>query len=325
MSDDADADPGLRHAATIVLLRESRGEIEVLMTRRAAELAFMGDAWVFPGGRLDATDLDPRMAARVLPSAREARSSGLAWMSGEPLDAATNLALHIAGCRETFEESAVLLARHRDGRPCSTIDVDRLAGLRDACAARAGAFLELLQREDLYLDLDPLVYWAHWITPPHYRQRYDTRFFVVPVPAGQQPRVDSTETVEHRWISPRESIRQATAGEMLMAPPTVSVLTDLQFAYEQYGELATMLAAERHRIVPPIMPKMLKLEGGNVIVLPWDPAFASVPGAECRVLDRYPPSLASQPSRRNLTIDPPRKAGTAPRNEATATRSDPNE
>jgi len=315
LSGGADTDPVLRHAATILLLRESDGRIEVLMTRRAAELAFMGGAWVFPGGRLDVSDFDPQMTARVLPAARATCSRGLSQMSGEPLDAATTLALHIAGCRETFEESAVLLARHRDGQPCRPAEVDRLATLRDECAARSGAFLELLQREDLYLDLEPLVYWAHWITPTYYRQRYDTRFFVVPVPEGQHPRVDSTEAVEHRWISAREGIRQAASDEMLMAPPTVSVLTDLQLSYEHHGGLTALLAAERHRVVPPIMPKKLGLEGGDMVVLPWDPEFASIPGADCQVLDHYPASLASQPSRHKLTIDPPRKTGSAPHDD----------
>ena len=55
----------VRAAATVVLLRESGARLEVLLTRRSAQLAFMGDLWVFPGGRLDAADRAPETLARV--------------------------------------------------------------------------------------------------------------------------------------------------------------------------------------------------------------------------------------------------------------------
>jgi 8-oxo-dGTP pyrophosphatase MutT (NUDIX family) len=47
-------------AATVVLLRDGTDGIETLMLRRNAKLAFAGSAWVWPGGRVDPTDLDPR-------------------------------------------------------------------------------------------------------------------------------------------------------------------------------------------------------------------------------------------------------------------------
>jgi 8-oxo-dGTP pyrophosphatase MutT (NUDIX family) len=49
VSEDAPVHP----AATVVLLREGRGAVEVLLLRRNAQLAFHGGAWVFPGGRVD--------------------------------------------------------------------------------------------------------------------------------------------------------------------------------------------------------------------------------------------------------------------------------
>ncbi len=43
-------------AATVVLLRDVAGSLEVLLLRRNSQLAFHGGAWVFPGGRIDAAD-----------------------------------------------------------------------------------------------------------------------------------------------------------------------------------------------------------------------------------------------------------------------------
>ncbi len=49
---------GLRLSATVLLLRETSGQVEVLMQRRAAALAF-GGTWAFPGGAVEPADGDP--------------------------------------------------------------------------------------------------------------------------------------------------------------------------------------------------------------------------------------------------------------------------
>ena len=43
-------------AATVMLLREQGGRLEVLMLRRNRQLKSFGGAWVFPGGRVDKAD-----------------------------------------------------------------------------------------------------------------------------------------------------------------------------------------------------------------------------------------------------------------------------
>jgi 8-oxo-dGTP pyrophosphatase MutT (NUDIX family) len=62
-------------AATVVLVRDARDAIEVLLLRRSSKLAFHGGAWVFPGGRIDAEDAgdDGEVGAARRAAAREAR------------------------------------------------------------------------------------------------------------------------------------------------------------------------------------------------------------------------------------------------------------
>jgi 8-oxo-dGTP pyrophosphatase MutT (NUDIX family) len=48
--------PPLIPAATVMLLRDHQGHLEVLMLRRNRQLKSFGGAWVFPGGRVDETD-----------------------------------------------------------------------------------------------------------------------------------------------------------------------------------------------------------------------------------------------------------------------------
>lgn len=50
----AEAAP-LLHAATVVLLKESSGKVEVLMLQKNKNISF-GGMWVFPGGRIDDAD-----------------------------------------------------------------------------------------------------------------------------------------------------------------------------------------------------------------------------------------------------------------------------
>src|SRR4051794_19778932 len=73
-------------AATVVLLREAADQFEVLLLRRNADLAFLGGAWVFPGGRVDPGDDhgDGTQGAARRAAAREAREE-----AGVEVDPAT--------------------------------------------------------------------------------------------------------------------------------------------------------------------------------------------------------------------------------------------
>ena len=62
-------------SATVVLLREEAGALEVLMLRRSSKMAFHGGTWVFPGGRIDDEDWvegGDALAAAARAAAREA-------------------------------------------------------------------------------------------------------------------------------------------------------------------------------------------------------------------------------------------------------------
>lgn len=43
-------------SATVILMREVSGSVEVLLVKRNPSLAFLGGKWVFPGGKVDADD-----------------------------------------------------------------------------------------------------------------------------------------------------------------------------------------------------------------------------------------------------------------------------
>ncbi len=63
------APPPARPSATVMLLRETAGRLEVLLQRRASTLWF-GGTWVYPGGMVDPGDGD--YASEPLAAARHA-------------------------------------------------------------------------------------------------------------------------------------------------------------------------------------------------------------------------------------------------------------
>lgn len=285
-------------AATVLVLRESRDGLEVLLTRRAAALSFMGGLWVFPGGRMEPADHSAAMLQRVRGAAD---SCALRDLHGAPLAPALALGLCVAACRETFEEAGVLLASRCDGAPHGADQLERLAAMRGQ-AASADGFLGLLERESLELDVDRLVYWSHWVTPSAEPKRFDTRFFAVRVPEGQHASVDRCETTHHAWLAESPIRQHLASGDMRMAPPTIATLEDLWSCHRRHGGLDAMLAAERGREVPPILPKLQPMSDGNGFeaVLPWDEGYASVPGESCTLVTQYPDYLLGMPSRRRF-------------------------
>lgn len=247
--------PVVRHASTVVLLRDRDG-IEVFMLRRVSSMAFAPGAYVFPGGAVDARDAEYDLDAPD-------------WSGVLGADRATALELVCAAVRETFEEAHVLLAGpSKDTLVEDTTDLepDRLA-LLDRSQSLAG----FLKSRGLVLRADLLRPWAHWITPVVETKRYDTRFFVAGMPEGQRALDVSTEADRVAWLRPAEALAQAEKGVMFMMPPTLATLNDLT----AFGTVAEVLAAERDIMVH--QPDAKIIDGEPYLVLP-DHAAHHYPG-----------------------------------------------
>ncbi|MGI8624566.1 MAG: NUDIX hydrolase [Solirubrobacteraceae bacterium] len=67
-----------RQAATVIVLRGGAEGLEVLLVRRNPRQRFMGGAWVFPGGAVDAADGDDHLAHRAAGVREVAEEAGVA-------------------------------------------------------------------------------------------------------------------------------------------------------------------------------------------------------------------------------------------------------
>ena len=70
-----------RPASTVILLRAGDAPLEVLLVQRNPAARFMGSAWVFPGGAVDADDGDGTLAHR-LAGVREVEEEAGVRLSG---------------------------------------------------------------------------------------------------------------------------------------------------------------------------------------------------------------------------------------------------
>ena len=197
-----------RPAATLILLREGP---QVLMLQRAPTAAFLGGAYVFPGGSLDPQDADP---SRVVGLTEAQANERLKLVSGA-------IAYYVAAIRECFEEAGVLLARDASGARISAARAEKLMHWRTK------PFRNMLEAEDLYIPAGDLAYFGHWITAPGRSRRFDARFFVALAPEGQQGSHDATETVHDVWISPREALERGARGEIELVNATQQSLKEL--------------------------------------------------------------------------------------------------
>jgi 8-oxo-dGTP pyrophosphatase MutT (NUDIX family) len=137
-------------------------------------------------------------------------------------------------------------------------------------AHRAAAIRELHEEAAIELD-DPaaLVKFSRWITPAQVQIRFDTHFFLAPLPPGQEPTVDGKEVVELGWFTPQAALDAHAAQRIVLVFPTIKHLEQLS-AFATVDEL---LSYARDQDVQPVEPKVL-LEGEVArVLLPGDPGY----------------------------------------------------
>ena len=196
LTDGPPAEP--RQAATVIVLRGGDADLEVLLLRRNPAARFMGGAWVFPGGAVDAHEGEGDASHRI------------------------------AAVREVEEE----------------------AGLR-------------------LPDPGALVKFSRWITPPQIAIRFDTHFFLAPLPPGQEPRADGEEMVALGWHAPAGALDAHRRGELQLVFPTIKQLEQLA----GFASAAELLEWATGREVVAVEPRVLMTGEAARLVLPGEPGY----------------------------------------------------
>lgn len=238
--------PPIKDASTVMVLRDAERGPEVFVARRVKGMAFAGGMTVFPGGGVDAADDDPDLGWTGPDPAWWARRLGC--------DEPRARRLVCAAARETFEECGVLLADHLDGSPVA--DAGRYHTSRAELEGHRLTFSRFLEDEGLSLAAGRLRPFDHWITPAVEKRRYDTRFFLAALPAGQEPDDQTSEVDMTMWARPVDLLEDFRAGRSMLLPPTWTQLRHLA----GFADVASALAAERE--ISPIQPEIIEHRGG---------------------------------------------------------------
>jgi 8-oxo-dGTP pyrophosphatase MutT (NUDIX family) len=147
--------------------------------------------------------------------------------------------------------------------------VDAAEGAGDE-AHRAAAVRELREEAAITLE-DPasLVKFSRWITPAQVKIRFDTHFFLAPLPAGQEPRIDGSECVDVGWFAPAAALAAHRSGGLPLVFPTIKHLEQLG----EFDSASALLDYARGREVQPVEPRVV-LEGEVArVLLPGEPGY----------------------------------------------------
>lgn len=199
-----------------MVVRDGASGLETFMLRRRLELAFAPGAHVFPGGALDIEDGFDDVAEQC-----EGRSDGSASRTLGVADG--GLAYWVAAVREAFEEVGVLFAYDHNG---ATVRLDH-----DGHASRFRAYrrdvdrgsvrlAEVCRAEGLRVAVDAIRYFGRWVTPEASPKRFDTRFFVAPVPVGQTLAHEPVESLSGQWIRPADALGRHADDQWDLILPT---------------------------------------------------------------------------------------------------------
>lgn len=154
-------------SASILLIRDTRAGLEVLMQERPQTMSFAPGAFVFPGGKVD--DVDERYPADI-----------------------EDKALRVSAVRELYEEAGVLLA---DSLPSNFARHDKPED-----------FMADIIETQTALALNDLVLFANWVTPEVVPRRFDTFFYLAHDKHGQEIDPDMNETVSSHWVRPEQML-----------------------------------------------------------------------------------------------------------------------
>jgi 8-oxo-dGTP pyrophosphatase MutT (NUDIX family) len=139
---------------------------------------------------------------------------------------------------------------------------------------RMAAVRELQEEANVYLTVDDLYPFAHWVTPELETRRYDTRFFLARMPDGQEARHDESETTAVEWLSPRAAIERFEQRTLRLPPPTWTTIRQLA----PRTSIDDVLTWAGTRTIVRVMPGWVKTATETMLTLPGDPLLPTIPG-----------------------------------------------
>jgi endoribonuclease LACTB2 len=214
----------LRRAACIVLYRGGPAEPEILLTRRAATLSFLGGFDALPGGSVDPVD---------------ERAS----LPGDTHEDAT---FRSAALRELFEETGVLLARG-----AAALGAHERTRLRRRLVDDHGrSWADMITQHKLEPDANALLPMGRWVTPPYTPVRFDAQYYAAELPDGQTADIWPGELTHGVWVTATEALARHQRGELFITYPVLETLRRIAQARGDLLEASRLMGARGYVTYP---------------------------------------------------------------------------
>ncbi len=229
------------------------------MVRRHEDSSF-GDAYVFPGGVVDAEDTEVHAFCSGLSS--EEANACLGVERG-------GLDYYSAAVRELFEETGVLLA------DLGSVD-ENIVAIRDGLNGGSENWADFVARNKLQLHCDRLCYFSHWVTPPQLPKQYSTRFFLTALPDGQDALHCGGELKDSCWSTAEAMLAAGRRGDAKLHFPTIKTLESLA----RHHTLEKLMDWGKSSVewgITSMTPMVIVRDGKREVVLPGDKDY---PGAK---------------------------------------------
>ncbi|PHQ67057.1 MAG: NUDIX hydrolase [Sneathiella sp.] len=262
----------LKPAATVLLVRDCvkpSDTLEVFMVVRHHQIDFASGALVFPGGKVDAADMEKELIDYLPASERKD---------------ATLRDFKIACIRESFEEANILLARDQTTSQLITHDRLEILAEKYRMPLQNGevTILDMVRTEKLELATDLLGHFAHWITPTFMPKRFDTHFFIAKAPPHQLAAHDGEESVDSVWVGPNEVMEEADKGRFTVIFPTRMNIE----ALGKFTSADTALDDANATETFSVLPTMEVTEEGKFLLIPKEAGYSVTRRAIDPLMDR---------------------------------------
>jgi 8-oxo-dGTP pyrophosphatase MutT (NUDIX family) len=137
-------------------------------------------------------------------------------------------------------------------------------------ALRAAALREVGEEAGIELTgPDTLIPFSRWITPAAVKIRFDTWFYLTPLPDGATPEIDGNEIVDARWYEPSQALEAAGRGELLLVFPTIKHLEQIA----PFHSAQALMEYAQGREVLPVQPRVVMQGETARILLPGEPGY----------------------------------------------------
>ncbi|KAJ5808175.1 hypothetical protein N7474_009444 [Penicillium riverlandense] len=287
--------PAVPRPSSSVILVSPKNEI--LLLHRVQTSSSFASAHVFPGGNLSSQD-----GECPPPEARTRHDDAPCYRR--------------AAIRELFEESGVLLAKDAGSGKMIAVNEEAREKGRRLIHQNKISFAEWLKQQNSAAvpDIDKLIPFTHWVTPPNVPKRYTTQMYLyfMPLPVNvdesllkqlpsegerdelQIPTSDGgVEVTEAQFLPASEWLRRARSAEIILYPPQflllhlVSEFLDQEpranTSVEEMEKRRTALVDFVHSGSPPwtdkfISPKMITMTEDGRSVLGLDDSGLELKG-----------------------------------------------